>query len=530
MANQSLEKNMLRGTVILTLTSFVVKLLSAVYRVPYQNLVGDEGFYVYQQIYPIYGIGMTLALTGLPVYLSKLLAASQSEKEAQQKLNSFFVVVSILCFSMFAFLFLLANPIASVMGDESLTPLIKVVAFIFILVPFLSAYRGFYQGQLEMKPTAISQLVEQGSRVLVILAAGYFFTLFDWSVYQAGQMAMAGAVVGGICGLGVLLIYKKEHSLTLSLKGEKVPNLGHFAKRLIIEGGTLCIFSAYLIIFQLVDAFTVKQFLVYGGLEDLSAKIAKGVFDRGQPLVQLGLVVAVSMTAAFLPPLTKHFMRREKKEYEQMVYSYIKVGRVIASAAAVGLALVLPYINVTLFSDNEQELTLSLFVLSIYFVSMIQTYQTIYQSQNIMRYQLFAAVAGFFTKLILTPLLTFYFQTVGASLSTLLGLMTCLGVLKWYMNQTMPQNRSGKEYNIKLSLHLISMITGLLVYRIILEKLNWQTLGRGGTLVVTLLGITLGASIYIVGIVKSGLFTEAEWKMLPYGEKMVKRIVKEVER
>jgi PST family polysaccharide transporter len=72
MSDKSLEKNMLQGTVILTLTSFVVKLLSAVYRVPYQNLVGDEGFYVYQQIYPIYGIGMTLALTGLPIYLSSL--------------------------------------------------------------------------------------------------------------------------------------------------------------------------------------------------------------------------------------------------------------------------------------------------------------------------------------------------------------------------------------------------------------------------------------------------------------------------
>lgn len=84
MSDKSLEKNMLQGTVILTLTSFGVKLLSAVYRVPYQNLVGDEGFYVYQQIYPIYGIGMTLALTGLPIYLSKILAASNTEDEQEK--------------------------------------------------------------------------------------------------------------------------------------------------------------------------------------------------------------------------------------------------------------------------------------------------------------------------------------------------------------------------------------------------------------------------------------------------------------
>ena len=526
MSDKTLEKNMLKGTVILTLTSFVVKLLSAIYRVPYQNLVGDEGFYVYQQIYPIYGIGMTLALTGLPVYLSKILAASETEEEEQKKLNLFFTIVSVLSFVMFAFLYLLAIPLAKVMGDVALAPLIQVVSFVFLLVPFLSTYRGFYQGRLEMKPTAISQLIEQGSRVLVILSAGYLFTLLDWSVYEVGKVAMFGAIVGGLCGLLVLIYYKREYSLKLSFKGQKKSELLHFSRKLLTEGGTLCMFSAYLIIFQLVDAFTVKQFLVYGGLEDLAAKVAKGVFDRGQPLVQLGLVVAVSMTAAFLPPLTKHFIKKEQAEYEQMVYSYIKVARVIAAAAAVGLALVLPYINVTLFSDNQGELTLSLFVLSIYFVSMIQTYQTIYQSQNIVRYQLFGAIAGLFTKIIWTPLLTYYFQTVGASISTLLGLVVCLYVLKRFLVNGSLQQKQTKEYSIKLSVNLILMVFVLLVYRGGLELLNWQSLGRGAVFILTLLGVILGGAIYIIGIVKSNLFTMKEWQMLPFGEKIAKRVVK----
>ena len=524
MSDKSLEKNMLQGTVILTLTSFGVKLLSAVYRVPYQNLVGDEGFYVYQQIYPIYGIGMTLALTGLPIYLSKILAASNTEDEQEKKLNFFFIVVSSLSLIMFLFLYFLAYHIAKVMGDVNLEPLIRIVAFIFLLVPFLSTYRGFFQGKLEMKPTAISQLVEQGSRVLVILGAGYLFTIFDWSVYTVGSYAMLGALVGGFLGLVVLRSYSKQHPFKLKLKGHDIKELRHFAKRLIIEGGTLCFFSAYLIVFQLVDAFTVKQFLVYGGMDDLSAKIAKGVFDRGQPLVQLGLVVAVSMTAAFLPPLTKHFMNREKKEYEQMVFSYIKVSRVIAVAAAVGLALVLPYINITLFSDNQQELTLSLFVLSIYFVSMIQTYQTIYQSQNIVRYQLFAALAGLFTKIVQTPLLTFYFKTVGASLSTLFGLLVCLGVLKWYLNQTMPRHKTGKDYRIKLSINLGLMVITLIIYRVVLEGLNWYQFNRLGDFVLALVGVFLGALVYISGMIKNNLFTEEEWRMLPFGEKIVKRM------
>lgn len=526
MSDKTLEKNMLQGTVILTLTSFVVKVLSAVYRVPYQNLVGDEGFYVYQQIYPIYGIGMTLALTGLPVYLSKLLAACSSQKEQEKTLNSFFTVVSGLSLLLFGSLYALATPIARLMGDVSLSPLIQVVSFVFLLVPFLSTYRGFFQGQLEMKPTAISQLVEQGSRVLVILGAGYLFTILDWTVYDVGNVAMSGAIVGGLFALVILWYYGRRRSFSVRLRKQNSKELRQFTKKLLKEGGTLCFFSAYLIVFQLVDAFSVKQFLVYGGMDDLSAKIAKGVFDRGQPLVQLGLVVAVSMTAAFLPPLTKHFMNKDKRAYEEMVFSYIKVARVIALATSVGLALVLPYINVTLFSDNQEELTLSLFVLSIYFVSMIQTYQTIYQSQNIVRYQVLGAVAGLFTKIVWTPLLTFYYGTVGASLSTLFGLFVCLAVLKWYLVKAIPGHKSSHEYRIKLSLNLAGMIVVLLVYRGILEMLQWQTFERGADLLLSLLGVCLGGSVYIIGLIKSQLFTEAEWYMLPFGKKVVKKMKK----
>ncbi|RSU08920.1 hypothetical protein CBF29_12730 [Vagococcus elongatus] len=44
---------LIRGTYFLAATSLIVKILSAVYRVPFQNIVGDEGFYIFQQVYPI---------------------------------------------------------------------------------------------------------------------------------------------------------------------------------------------------------------------------------------------------------------------------------------------------------------------------------------------------------------------------------------------------------------------------------------------------------------------------------------------
>src|SRR3954462_12755550 len=63
------SKALFRGTFILTIAALITKILSAFYRIPFQNIVGDVGFYIYQQIYPFYGIAIVLGTTGFPVVI-----------------------------------------------------------------------------------------------------------------------------------------------------------------------------------------------------------------------------------------------------------------------------------------------------------------------------------------------------------------------------------------------------------------------------------------------------------------------------
>ena len=76
-----------RGAIILTIASFVTKVLSAFYRIPYQNIAGDVGFYIYQQIYPFYGFCLILATYGFPIIISKMVAERLErgkQKEAEE--------------------------------------------------------------------------------------------------------------------------------------------------------------------------------------------------------------------------------------------------------------------------------------------------------------------------------------------------------------------------------------------------------------------------------------------------------------
>ena len=97
---------LVKGALLLTLAGLISKILSAGYRIPLQNLTGDFGFYVYQQVYPLLGMMMILSLYGLPSAISKLTA----EIEAQGKLISirgFYVPILFILFMINGLLFLL---------------------------------------------------------------------------------------------------------------------------------------------------------------------------------------------------------------------------------------------------------------------------------------------------------------------------------------------------------------------------------------------------------------------------------------
>ena len=95
-------KTVMQGALLLSVASLIAKILSAVYRVPFQNMVGNTGFYVYQQIYPIYGIGMTFALSGLPMFISKLVAENETAEAKLTLVSRIFMILA--GFSLILFL------------------------------------------------------------------------------------------------------------------------------------------------------------------------------------------------------------------------------------------------------------------------------------------------------------------------------------------------------------------------------------------------------------------------------------------
>lgn len=518
-------RRVMQGAFILTIASFVAKILSALYRIPLQNLVGDEGFYVYQQVYPIYGIAMTLALSGLPQFISKYVAEKKDPNKQKDALQNLYPLVFWMGVLLWLFIFLFSRWIALVMGDQQLKPLLQIVSFTFLLVPGLTFYRGNFQGRFLMEPTAVSQVVEQFVRVSIIVFSAFAFRLFGWTVYQTGTAAMSGAVIGGLCAYGVLSHYEQKiHGGALSFRHFSVLKRPQrlLLRRFLVEGGLVSIYSGLLIFFQLIDSFFVKNALQIYGLSEQNAKIAKGIYDRGQPLVQLGLVIATALSATFLPALTRYLINTVSNQFLQTAKIYLRLTTALALVASVGLAMLLPYINYTLFKDYAGNTTLVLFVFSIALTAVIQSYQSIAQSKNLFRPALKGAGWGLLAKALATLLLTSYLGTVGASLSTLLG----LAVILWYLihTETNDINHFWKErsFGKKLIQCLAWMVLSLLLYYGARTFLFGPIVHRSSAFFASLVGVGIGGIVFVSAVIWTKLFTVREWLMLPFGKKMLR--------
>ncbi|WP_318767155.1 polysaccharide biosynthesis protein [Lactiplantibacillus carotarum] len=520
---------MFRGALILSISSLVAKILSAVYRIPLQNMVGNTGFYVYQQIYPIYGIGMTFALNGFPNFISKLVAEQPDGTSKTLVTRRAFHILSGLSLVLFLGLQFGSGWIATRMGDVRLAPIIGSVAWMFVFMPWLATGRGYYQGQFLMGPTAVSQLVEQVVRVGVIILAAYLSIHRGWDDYHMGTWAMSSAAFAAVCSSLIFTSFGLKTLLAPAPEATKpLPSYRELTKRFIVEGGTLCLVAAVVILLQLIDSFTVMKGLVFQGQLPDIAKSLKGVYDRGQPLVQLGLVVATSFSATLLPALTNALAKRQLIEFKRHTQAMVHVSLALSMAATVGLIVLMPQINRLLFGSLEGTTALRVYVLSIIFAALITTYTSVLQSLNQYTAMIIGIVAGLATKVTFNYIMVVHFGINGASLVTALSLAVMFAIMWLGSPEDLQQVLLESGYVIKLL--AISAAMGIVV---LISSHEIQALvgpamanNRGIAGIITLVGVVLGVIVFVAGAVGARLFSIREWLVLPYGKRLIKAVAK----
>lgn len=526
-----IEKQIWKSALILTIAGIITKILSAAYRIPFQNIAGDIGFYIYQQVYPFYGIALILATYGFPVIISKLIAEQMEEKKGApfKVLLVAFVFLSIFFIGLFLILYTGAEKISYWMGDMELSVPLKVVSFSLLFVPILSVLRGYFQGQNNMTPTAISQIGEQSIRVTTILVFTYFLLTNGYSGYIGAAGAVFGSITGGFCAVIILFYFwtkmGKNHKFifSLSVKGTSTnTNSLSIIKAITVQGFTICIGSLFLILLQLVDAMTLYSELVSSGDFSLNeAKVAKGIFDRGQPLIQLGTVVATSLSLTLVPLISSAKVRNDFAYIKEQVQLSIRVSVIVGLGATLGLIAIIKSTNYMLFTNTSGSYTLAILAITILFSSIVMTSAAILQGLGKTLAPAYFVLIGVVCKIILNYIFIPYFGTIGAALATVAAyLLTTVFHVRALTKMLHVQLFSG--YTRKALFAGVCMIIILFSYQLLLHEL-FHLPETGSRLFATfqsLSAVMIGGFIYILIVVKTNVLSEEELSLLPFGSKL----------
>lgn len=507
-------RKLVQGALLLTFAGFISKVLSAGYRIPLQNLTGDLGFYIYQQVYPFIGLVMILSLYGFPSAISKM-ASELSSTNKSLTLNSFYGPVLLLMMIINSILggtiFLIAPLVSNMIGDIHLTGAYQLIAIAFLLIPFTSLFRGAFQAQYDMVPTAYSQVGEQLFRVSIIVFAAYSITTGRLSVYRIGEIAAIASIIGMIIATFILLSFFRKNRLT-AIRQYSIPWF-YYLKTLILFGMIASLHHLILIIIQFADVMTIVPTLIEYGWTEIDAKEAKGVFDRGIPLIQLGTVIGSSFALAIIPAVAKK-NKHDIKEDKSNILSALKVCFYFAGGATIGLIVVFPEVNRLLFQDLKGTFSLQILSLAILLSSIIITGSSILQSINDFIRPAIYIVFAFLIKWIGNILLVPIWGISGSAISTVLALFVLSVLLYMSLKRKVPGLLFFKQINFKAFLKAnIVMVGFLLLMKLIVHPQFILT--RIGLLLYVICVVLVGGFIYIILLMRSNVFTETELATLP---------------
>lgn len=524
MSNSFGMKCYMKGALLLTIAALVVKVLSALYRVPFQNLVGDQGFYIYQQVYPFISLFVVWTSGGFAVAISKMLAdvemESNSEKKKKEISRVVFRYLTGLSLLFFVILFFGANQLAKTMGDEKLTPLLQTGSFVTLFMPIVALMKGVFQSRGDMTPVAYAQVFEQFIRVVIILTGAIFIMKTSSSLYAAGNVAVLGTVIGEIAGVFLLLYFKKKLIKSSKLK---VRNSFKWSiiKEVTILSVSVSMSSLLLLCFQLVDSFTVFSLLVENGMDQKTAMETKGIYDRGQPLVQLGIVIASSLSLAIVPLIayqSKKKNGRGPSPYIQLTY---RISLIFGVAASLGLVIVMPYVNEMLFETQSLSNVLMVYVLQIAPLSVILTITAILQGFGKLKIPAFILLGSISLKVIGNIALITNLSVLGVAYASNIGLFISAGLLILYLKRVVHIQLANSSFYIKLGLASFSMAIVVLLIDKILQNISgtfltsrMEALIFGGCL------IFVGAFVFLTIVAKLKMLEEKEWFLLPFGRRM----------
>ena len=517
------DNSFLKGAAILGAAGIVIKIIGAFFRIPLGNIIGDEGMGYYQSAYPIYLILVVASTAGFPTAIAKLVSEKTAKGDpygADRVFKVSFLILAGLGIVTSCALFLGARYYSEVIKNAKAYYSIIAIAPALFFVPLMSSFRGYFQGLRDMRPTAVSQIIEQLVRVATGLALAYALLGRGLEISAAGATFGAGA--GAFVSAMVMAAIYFRHKAVMNIKRPENPEkVKEIVKALLLIAVPITIGASVLPVMNSIDVGIVLRRLQEIGYSEASANGLYGqLAGMATPLMNLPQIVTAAIQISLVPAVSHMMAKKDFNMLGSTVKSGARVTLIIALPAAFGLVVLAEPIMRLLYpfkieSAVSASAILSVLGFGIIFLSIFQTLTGILQGMGKPIVPVWNLAAGALLKIVLTYALVGIpaLNVRGAAIGTVFGYALAAALNVSYIKRVPKMDLPIWSLSAKPLISAAAMGTVAFWGHRAMTPL----LGGG---ISTVASILLGALVYGWMLINTGAVTSEDFELVPKGKRI----------
>ena len=543
MSETGKKQNFLQGAALLAIATAIVKVIGAFYKLPLNMAIGAEGYSYFTTAYDIYSVMLLISTAGLPVAVSRMISQA-STLQANNRLRKVFrvslTVFAVLGAVSSVLMIFGAKPLANLMNQPDAWISIACLGPCGFLICLMSAYRGYFNGQGNMVPTSVTQVIEALGKLVVGLALAFFIIHTTRNVALAAGGAIIGVTIGSALAL-IYMLYKFRRSYkSLPATAEAAGTTRDTLKELLAIAIPITIGSAGLQLLTVIESGLYMDRLVYlietnqymGHMVEgtvtaqKAAATLKGLFNMTQTIFNMPCAFIIPITVSVLPAVTSYLTMGDDKNVRETEESAARITGLLSLPCAVGLTVLARPIMALLGGYEGEQLELSAQFMAIqgitvFLYAIIQYTNALLQSHGYQNVPVVNMLSSGVVRLILVYVMVGNpnLGLLGAPIGAFIGYL-----LIAVLNLMAIRRKVAQKPRLLQSLlrpAIPALVMGVVVF--FCYKALVSVLGIDGSRII-LAGapIAVGVVVYFVCVVLMKSITREDCLLLPKGEKIAK--------
>ena len=536
-------QNYMHGAAILAVGVVIMKILGFIYKIPLGNILGDEGFSMFTSAYNIYYVFFTLATAGLPVALSRLVAeadangrARQEEKTFRVALVTFFVIGVVFALILWCFPNWLAD---NYLENPDAALSIRAMAPSILLVCLVSAYRGYCQGNGNMLPTTVDEVLEVLFKVISGLILASVIMNMGLGKPAASAGAIFGVSIGSVVSLLYMVVYKRRNYNILAAPytggrayndipedDDDVDSALTIVRRILTIGIPIAFGACIMALLNSVDSkLCMNRLQTAAGFSYYEAKVLYGVYGKAMTLFNLPAAFITPLTISIVPAISGAYARGNRAEAMKTAEDSMRISAAIALPMGVGLAVMSkPIMNLLYPNSNAAGPgLLSIMGITSFFVCLVLMENAVLQASGKEKLTMLTLISGGVIKIVVNWFLVAQrgINIYGAPIGTLVSYFIMAVMDFIFLCVTLRETpRMLRIFAGPVGASLLMGASAWAVY-----GLAGRFLGTGsylGMVAAAGLAILVAVIVYLVSVVALRVITKEDMSLIPGGEKVAK--------